>query len=151
MARGDIRIAILALLTENPQHGYQMIQQISERTNGLWRPSPGSIYPALQQLFAEGLVRAERSGGRRVFQLTEEGASHATDREDELAAVWDSVGERFDDNARMLRELGAQVLLATTQVSETGTPQQVTRAQEILTTTRKQLYHVLVDGDTSRA
>lgn len=150
MARGDIRTAILALLSENAQHGYQMIRHIAERSSGLWRPSAGSIYPALQQLSAEGLVRAEQSGGRRVFQLTDDGRRYIADRDEELAAVWDSIGERFDDGVLELRELAAQVLLAMTQVSEMGTPDQLAAAQEILATARKQLYQLLADGSPPR-
>lgn len=133
MARGDVRTAILALLTEQPRHGYQLIQQIRERSDGLWRPSAGSVYPALKQLSAEGLLQAEHSGGRRVFHLTEDGARYAADRDEELAAVWDAAGARLDNGIREFRALGAQVLMAVTQVSEAGTPRQLARAQEILT------------------
>lgn len=150
MARGDIRTAILALLSENAQHGYQMIQQIAERSRGFWRPSAGSIYPALQQLSTEGLVHAEQSGGRRVFQLTDEGRRYIAERDEELAAVWDSIGERFDDGVLELRELATQVMLAMTQISETGTPGQLAAAQEILDTARNQLYRLLADGNPAR-
>lgn len=150
MARGDIRTAILALLSDNAQHGYQMIQQIAERSRGLWRPSAGSIYPALQQLSAEGLVRAEQSGGRRVFQLTDDGRRYIAERDEELAAVWDSIGERFDDGVLELRESAAQVMQATTQISEMGTPDQLAAAQEILATARKQLYRLLADGNPAQ-
>jgi DNA-binding PadR family transcriptional regulator len=74
--RGDVRAAALALLAENPMNGYQIIQEISERSGGVWRPSPGSVYPALQQLEDEGLIRAEEgAGGRRAYQLTDDGGA----------------------------------------------------------------------------
>src|ERR1700739_4392647 len=74
--RGDVRYAILALLQERPMHGYEMMQELAERTQGLWRPSPGSLYPALQLLEDQGYVRSESADGRRQFTLTEEGRAH---------------------------------------------------------------------------
>jgi DNA-binding PadR family transcriptional regulator len=67
VGRGDVRAATLLLLAEQPAHGYQIIQQVSERSAGRWQPSPGSVYPALQLLEDEGLVTAEQQEGRRVF------------------------------------------------------------------------------------
>ena len=94
--RGDVRAAALALLAEQPMNGYQIIQEIGERSGGVWRPSPGSIYPALQQLEDEGLIRAEAGeGGRRAFQLTDEGRAYAAAHSAELTAPWDVVaGQR---------------------------------------------------------
>src|SRR5262245_33907859 len=69
--RGDIRSAILRLLAEEPRNGYQIMQALEERSRGTWRPSPGSVYPALSQLEDEGLVRSESVGTGRVFALTD--------------------------------------------------------------------------------
>ena len=69
--RGDVRAAILALLAEEPRNGYQLIQEIDERSDGEWRPSPGAVYPALQQLTDEGLIEADEQDGRRTFRLSE--------------------------------------------------------------------------------
>ena len=72
--RGDIRAAILVLLAEQPMHGYQIIQELAERTGGVWQPSPGSVYPTLQQLADEDLVReASSESGKRVYELTDAG------------------------------------------------------------------------------
>ena len=71
--RGDIRAAVLALLAEKPAHGYEMIKELEERTGGAWRPSPGSIYPTLQLLEDEGLIKGNESEGKRRFELTDEG------------------------------------------------------------------------------
>lgn len=89
-SRGDVRIATLALLSEQPMHGYQVIQEIRQRTGRAWTPSPGSIYPTLSQLAAEGLVRSEQSNGRSVVHLTEQGRQHVEQHRDELDAVWNS-------------------------------------------------------------
>src|SRR6267142_1980350 len=71
--RGDIRTAALLLLAEEPRNGYQIMQEVEERSNGVWRPSPGSVYPALQQLEDEGLIRSQETDGRKLFALTDEG------------------------------------------------------------------------------
>ena len=78
--RGDVRAAVLALLVERPMHGYEMIQELEERTGGVWRPSPGAVYPALQLLEDQGLVTADETEGKRRYQLTEAGRTHAEPR-----------------------------------------------------------------------
>src|SRR6266446_675789 len=90
--RGDVRAAALVLLAEEPRNGYQIIQEIESRSGGVWRPSPGSVYPALQQLEDEGLIRAvEADPGRKAFELTEEGRAYVERHADDLAAPWDAV------------------------------------------------------------
>ena len=81
-SRGDVRAAILALLREGPRNGYQIMSEIEERSGGAWRPSPGAVYPALQQLADEGLVEAEESSGRRTFRLTDMGRRHIEENPD---------------------------------------------------------------------
>ena len=143
--RGDVRSAILALLTEEPMHGYHIINELEARSGGRWRPSAGSVYPTLQQLEDEGLVRAEERDGRRVFTLTEEGrtaaaSSSATRRKD---APWD----RGDDDAASLRNLLVQVAAATVQVGQVGSPELTVEARKILTETRRSLYRLLAEDD----
>src|SRR5438067_13394684 len=75
--RGDVRAAALALLSERPMHGYEMIQELEERTDGVWRPSPGAVYPALQLLEDQGLVTADAGAGKRLFSLTDAGREEA--------------------------------------------------------------------------
>ncbi len=104
--RGDVRAAALALLAEQPMNGYQIIQEIGERSGGVWRPSPGSVYPALQQLEDEGLIRAEAGdGGRRAYQLTDEGREYAASHTDELRAPWDVVAGSAGGAAIEMRKL----------------------------------------------
>ena len=143
--RGDIRAAILALLAEEPMHGYQIIQELSERTGGAWRPSPGSVYPTLQQLEDEELVRTVHSNGRRVFELTDSGREQAAALPS--AKPWEAAGEGDDDLAT-LRDLAFQLLGATRQVAMTGTAKQIEAAQAILRNARKGMYQLLAeDGD----
>src|SRR5690242_13923261 len=96
--RGDIRSGILALLAEQPRNGYQIMQELEQRSRGMWRPSPGAVYPALQQLEDEGMVSAESAGGGRVFSLTARGRAEATARGAEKDAPWETVSEAAGDD-----------------------------------------------------
>jgi DNA-binding PadR family transcriptional regulator len=140
--RGDIRAAILALLAEEPMHGYQIIQELAARTDDVWRPSPGSVYPTLQQLEDEDLIRAaESTTGKRVFELTDAGRDAAALQPE----PWKQVAGDADDALVGLRDLVFQVLDATRQVASTGTKEQLESAQSILRDARKQLYRLLAD------
>jgi DNA-binding PadR family transcriptional regulator len=142
--RGDVRSAILALLAEEPMHGYQIINELEARTGGRWRPSAGSIYPTLQQLEDEGLVRAEERDSRRVFTLTDAGrkaAEASTTRGG--AAPWGTA----DDDGASLRNLLAQVAAATVQIGQVGSPELTVEARKILTETRRSLYRLLAEDE----
>src|SRR5690242_19528879 len=93
--RGDVRAALLVLLHEQPRNGYQLIQEIEQRSEGAWRPSPGSVYPALQQLEDEGLVRTEETEGRRTYALTDEGRGYVEENRDDLGEPWKAVGAKI--------------------------------------------------------
>ncbi len=140
--RGDIRAAILALLAEEPMHGYQIIQELAARTDDVWRPSPGSVYPTLQQLEDEDLIRpTESTTGKRVFELTDAGREAAALQPE----PWKEVARDADDALVGLRDLVFQVLDATRQVAAAGTKDQLESAQTILRDARKQLYRLLAD------
>jgi len=145
-ARGDIRAAILVLLLEQPTHGYQVIQELDKRSGGAWRASPGSVYPTLQQLEDEGLVRAvEKEAGKRVYVLTDAGRTEAS-RLAEGPAPWDEVAGSVSDDFTELRDLVIQLAAATWQVAHAGSGAQLTKAKELLRETRKRLYNMLADG-----
>jgi DNA-binding PadR family transcriptional regulator len=142
--RGDVRAAALALLAEQPMNGYQIIQEIGERSGGVWRPSPGSVYPALQQLEDEGLIRAEPGdGGRRGYVLTDGGRSYVAEHPDELRAPWDVVAGGAGGAAIEMRTLMGQLGMAAFQVVSAGTDAQQAQARKILADTRKSLYRIL--------
>jgi DNA-binding PadR family transcriptional regulator len=151
--RGDVRAAALALLAEEPRNGYQIIQEIATRSGEVWQPSPGSVYPALQQLEDEGLIRAENmEGGRKGFALTEEGRSYMTEHADEVNAPWEVVAGREHGSVREMRALIAQLAMAAMQVTQAGSDAQVAEAQGILKDTRRRLYRILAaDEDTGEA
>ena len=149
--RGDVRAAILDLLAEGqPWNGYQIIQEIGARTQGVWRPSAGSVYPALQQLEDEALIRAEATGEdrRRMYTLTEEGRAYVAEHADELRASWDAVTGSVDDAEIQLHHTMKQVFVAVTQVAQAGSAAQIQQAGKILADTRRALYRILAaDGD----
>jgi DNA-binding PadR family transcriptional regulator len=148
--RGDVRAAILDVLSAEPMNGYQIINQIAERTGGAWKPSPGSVYPTLQQLEDEGLVEGTTTNGRQTKTLTEAGRSYVEEHPDELAATWrpfDQEAPPDDDAAADLKPAVGQVLGAVWQLMTSGTPAQQAEAATILAETRRRLYGLLADGD----
>ena len=145
--RGDVRAAILAVLAEQPRNGYQVIQEIAERSGGVWKPSPGSIYPTLQQLEDEGLVRAESDGGRRTYALTEDGQAYVADHPEEVAAPWEGMAEASDEDG--IKPLIGQVAAAIWQIAAVGTPEQQAKAREALRDLRRRLHTILADGEPS--
>lgn len=150
--RGDVRAAALALLSEGPMNGYQIIQEIGARTQGVWRPSAGSVYPALQQLEDEALIRDQGSEAagedrRRMYTLTEEGQAYVTEHADELKASWDAVTGSVNDTEVQLRHTIHQVMVAVSQVAQAGSAAQVQQAGKILADTRRALYRILAADD----
>jgi DNA-binding PadR family transcriptional regulator len=145
--RGDIRTAALLLLNEEPRNGYQIMQEVQERSDGVWRPSPGSTYPALQQLEDEGLIRAQDLDGRKLFQLTDAGREYVKERGEDKPAPWEQMSGDVSDQAHELGRLIREVASAFSQVVKTGSEAQMGEARKVLTTTRKDLYRILADGD----
>ena len=152
--RGDVRAAILDMLREEPMNGYQLISQITERSGGAWKPSPGSVYPTIQQLEDEGLVESDDERGRRTLRLSDEGRAYVDANPEELAAVWRPFGEREregdhgsgNEYAALKPEIG-QVMSAVWQIVTQGSEQQRRDAVEILVETRRKLYGVLAAGE----
>ena len=141
--RGDVRLALLRLLAEEPRNGYQLMQTIEERSGGRWRPSPGSVYPTLAQLEDEGLVRSSESEGARHFEITDAGREYLETRSEE-PAPWDSGEESFGP----LAEIGPLVIAigkAAWQVATVGDESQRQQAIETLTDTRRALYRILAE------
>jgi DNA-binding PadR family transcriptional regulator len=141
MGKGDVRAAVLAVLAERPMHGYQIIQEIEARSDGAWKPSPGSVYPTLQLLADEGLITAEESGGRKTYSLTEAGRAEA-DAAEGRAAPWETSAPR-DARAGALPKAGAKLAQAVGQVVRGGTPEQAQQAVDVLDEARRKLYSIL--------
>jgi DNA-binding PadR family transcriptional regulator len=140
--RGDVRSAILALLDDRPMHGYEMIQELEERTGGRWTPSAGSIYPTLQLLEDEGLVTAEEVEGRKVYSLTESGQKAVPERT-EGGRPWEQGDEdspRFEARKELFKLMGAAK-----QLGRADNEEQLTKAAEILKDARRKLYGLLAE------
>lgn len=145
VSRGEVRNAVLVLLTEEPMHGYQLMQEMQERSDGGWEPSPGSIYPTLQQLADEGLVQSESHEGKNVFSLTDDGRSAITEIDEPPA--WERFkGEGMAGSGQLKRAM-MQLGGATRQVGVAGTDAQVQEAVAVLTEARKRLYRILADDE----
>jgi DNA-binding PadR family transcriptional regulator len=147
--RGDIRTAALLLLAEEPRNGYQIMQEVEERSDGVWRPSPGSVYPALQQLEDEGLIRSSVGGGGtgKVFELTDAGKTHVQERHSDAPAPWEQMSGNVSDQAHELAGIMREVASAFVQVMRTGSDTQIGEARKLLSATRRDLYRILADGD----
>ncbi len=145
--RGDIRAAILALLAEQPMHGYQIIQEITDRSSGVWTPSPGSVYPTLQHLEDEALVTADTTEGKKVFSLTDAGRA-ANDARDATSAPWEEVGRDVSEGLLDLRDSMGQVIAAVRQIARGGTAVQVTAAKRVLGEARRALYRILAEDES---
>lgn len=143
--RGDVRASILALLKEGPRHGYEMIQEIAERSGGAWKPSPGSVYPTLQMLEDEGLIASASEGGKKLFSLTDSGRAAA---EEGPEAPWEEASRGVDWEALgEIRQAGMGLMQAFGQVWNTGTKEQRDKAVAVLNDARKKLYLILADED----
>jgi DNA-binding PadR family transcriptional regulator len=143
--RGDVRAAILLLLAEEPRNGYQVMQELESRSDGMWRPSPGSVYPALQLLADEGLVRSEARDGGNVFELTDAGRKHVEEHREKLGTPWAQAGAEMPEGMRELGGLLGQVAIATRQVMHAGNAAQTETASKILAETRRALYRILAE------
>jgi len=149
--RGDIRTAALLLLAEEPRNGYQIMQEVEERSEGVWRPSPGSVYPALAQLEDEGLIRQQEGEGRKAFAITEEGAKLVQERGTDKPAPWEQMSDELSPNAHELGKLMRELASAFAQVMRTGSEPQMLRARDVLASARRDLYRILADGDSPDA
>jgi len=148
--KGDVRAAILDLFAEEEGrawNGYQLIQEIPARTDGAWRPSAGSVYPALQQLEDEGLISPQGTGRRRVYTLTDKGRGYAEAHADELRSSWDAAAGMTDDDAIEFRNLIRQVMMAVMEVRRAGSAEQVAQARAVLAQARKSLYLILAEDE----
>ncbi|MGA1838248.1 PadR family transcriptional regulator [Herbiconiux sp. 11R-BC] len=160
MGRGDVRAAVLALLAEEPMHGYQIIHEIEERSGGVWKPSAGSVYPTLQLLADEGLIAAEESNGRKTYALTEAGRAEVASSgatapwaSDDAAGSDSGAGAGpfggkgpFDKAHGALPKAGFELAQAAAQVGRTGTPEQVEAAVAELEDARRRLYAILAQN-----
>ena len=140
--RPNVRAAVLALLNERPMHGYEMITELESRTGGIWRPSPGSVYPTLQLLEDEGLIVSEEAGGRKRFTLTDAGRAEAGAATE---TPWQHIGDERVENWHDLRDAGFGAMNALRQVMMSGTDEQRQQAVAVINEARRKLYAILAE------
>ena len=143
--RGDVRAAILALLSEEPRNGYQLISDITERSQQMWKPSAGSVYPALAALEDEGLIEPVQVDGKKLFQLSEAGRTYVAKHADDLDNPWDAVANPWKGVIDTRKSM-AQIHLALQQLSMLGDAKAVASAQKILDDTVRSLYRLMADA-----
>jgi DNA-binding PadR family transcriptional regulator len=148
MRRGDVRAAVLVLLDEGPMTGYALMGEIERRSDGAWRPSPGSVYPTLALLEDEGLIRPQPGEGRTPYELTEEGKAHVEEHREQLGEPWTRSAEGFGPDRLEVRSLIGPLAAAAMQVAMAGDDAQIERAKGILAQARRDLYRILADEDS---
>jgi DNA-binding PadR family transcriptional regulator len=148
--RGDIRTAALLLLAEEPRNGYAIMQEIEQRSDGVWRPSPGSVYPALAQLEDEGLIRSEEADGRKRFAITDAGREQVAARPEGAPAPWDTLADGVSRDVQELFGLMRQVGMAGVQLVQTASEKQIAEAKQVLNETRRAIYRILANGDEDK-
>ena len=146
MRRGDVRGAILLLLEEEPRNGYQVMQELEQRSEGAWRPSPGSGDPSLQLLADEGLVTGATREGGTVYSLTDAGRKQLDEERERIGTPWEQAGAGISDDMRNLGRSIRDVAMAASQVMQTHNPEHQKAAAEVLADARKKLYGILA-GD----
>ncbi|MBH0128964.1 PadR family transcriptional regulator [Salinibacterium sp. NK8237] len=140
MGRGDVRVAILSLLAEESMHGYQIIREIDKRSNGAWKPSPGSVYPTLQLLADEGLIEAHEADGKKTYTLTEKGHDEA---QAGRPAPWENSEAKDSSRPTALPHAAAKLAEAVVPLMRTGNPEQVEEAISVIDDARRKLYAIL--------
>ena len=139
--RGDVRLAVLGLLAEGPANGYNLIGQIAERTQGRWRPSPGSIYPVLGQLAEEGLIQGD-GADNAGFTITEAGTTFVAEHAAGIADVWNNGRPDSPDQEALMESVG-KLMGATRERAANGTDDQRKEASALLDELRRKLYVIL--------
>jgi DNA-binding PadR family transcriptional regulator len=149
--RGDIKIALLELLAEQPRHGYELIKELGSRYGGFYRPSPGSVYPTLQLLEDEGHLVSETVDGKRVYTVTDSGRASLQERLQERPADHRGRGGlrpgETEGELHELREGAMALMAAVMQVARHGTVEQVREARARLDAARRDIYGILASGD----
>lgn len=148
MRRGDVRAAILVLLNEEPRNGYQLMQEIEERSDGNWRPSSGSIYPALSQLEDEGLVQPDDTEGGKHFTLTDEGSRYVEDNAEKLGEPWKDLGGKGGAGIKQMRDELKPMMGAVGQLMHSGNDEDAKKGAEVLADARRKIYAILAESST---
>jgi DNA-binding PadR family transcriptional regulator len=146
-SRGDVRAAILLLLAEEPRNGYGLMQEVEERSSGEWRPSPGSVYPALAQLEDEGLIAPAEGEQGKAFALTDAGRAHVEEHREKLGVPWEEAAAGSPEGLHDLKGAFGRLAMASMQLAQTGDTRLIGEARQILDDARKAIYRLLADDE----
>jgi DNA-binding PadR family transcriptional regulator len=144
---GEVRAAVLVLLAERPMHGYEIMQELAQRTGGGWRPSQGTVYPALSSLKQEGLITDTGDGARRTFNLTDAGRAEAEEQAGQGEPPWQRLAEQADTEEARLQDAFHRTGQAFAQVIRVGSADQKAKALQAVNDLRRGLYLILAEGD----
>ncbi len=100
LASGDLRLVALYFIEQQPRHGYDLIKAVEERSNGVYSPSPGIVYPALTYLEEAGFVTSAVDGNKKLYTITEEGKSHLEDNREAVAGTLDFLARTGEQMSR---------------------------------------------------
>lgn len=143
-----MRAAVLNLLNEQSLTGYQLMGAIEEKSQGLWKPGPGSIYPALQLLADEGLIALTGAdeAGKKPYAITDEGKKYLAEHPEQTKAPWDRVTRDLQGVLSLRPEL-EQLAAAVRQAATVAAEEQQAKVKEVLTRARKEVYRILAADD----
>jgi DNA-binding PadR family transcriptional regulator len=142
--RGDIKYILLALLAEQPRHGYELIKELEARYGGFWKPSPGSVYPTLQLLEEGGYLISEQVEGKRVYTITESGRKLLAERGDPFDEMdRENRPQQLIELKKAIADVGAAVM----QVARSGDTGKVDRVGELLKRLKREIYTILAEDD----
>lgn len=155
--RGDLKFAILRLISEKPMHGYELMQALEDESGGGYKPSPGSIYPTLQMLEDEGLLSSQEDNGKKIYEITDEGKAYLEENVDLVDRIFERVGAFangfFGKDTRDLT--GAFSRLAQTCFEGTFSgrldPETIQKMTSILEQAREDLAAAMRDSQPSEA
>ena len=142
---GEVRLALLSLLEEGPAHGYELMKRLEERSGGMYKASAGTVYPVLQQLEDEGLVRSREDEGKRVYELTDQGREELEEHAEQIARIWKRAGgwkewgSHLGPESAEIWSSWGRLTKAAFKAAARGDFEDVERVREILDRARKEL------------
>jgi DNA-binding PadR family transcriptional regulator len=146
--RGEMKYVILYLLADKPRHGYDIIKEMESRFCGFYAPSPGSIYPTLQLLEDQELVRSREEDGKRIYEITEKGLQELKDRKEKLDAIWERMDHwknfRMDDLNDLFEDLAELKKFVRMRMHRRGlNAEKLKKIRKIIQTAKDEITQVL--------
>ena len=146
--RGDMKHVILYLLADRPRHGYDIIKEMESRFCGFYSPSPGTVYPTLQMLEDQGLVRSKEEDGKRIYEITDKGKQELQDRKEKLDGIWDRMENwknfRLEDLNDLFEDLAELKKYVRMRMHRRGlNAEKLKKIRKIIQTAKEEIMQVL--------